>query len=46
VTICIAAAALAWILPARGAAPTRREQVLGEEDAELGAAGLVGLTRE
>jgi len=46
VTICIAAAALAWILPARGAAPTRREQILGEEDAELGAAGLVGLTRE
>jgi MFS family permease len=46
VVICVAAGALAWLLPSRGDTPTRREQILGEEDAELASAGLVGLTRE
>ncbi|MEO9176081.1 MAG: MFS transporter, partial [Gaiellales bacterium] len=45
VSICIAAAALAWVLPSRGDTPTRDEEIFGEEDAELGTAGLVGLTR-
>lgn len=44
--ICVAAAVLAWVLPGRGRAGDRREEVLGEEDAELASAGLVGLTRE
>jgi predicted MFS family arabinose efflux permease len=46
VAICVAAAALAWFLPARSRMPGPREQLLGTEDAELGSAGLVGLTRE
>ena len=46
VGICIAAAALAAILPARGRISDPREELLGEEDAELATAGLVGLTRE
>lgn len=46
VGICVAGAALIWLVPAGGGAPTPREQRLGEEDAELGSAGLVGLTRE
>lgn len=44
IAICLLAGALAWVLPERGrrlAAPT----ALGEEDAELGAAGLVGIER-
>ena len=47
VVICLAAAALTWMLPARTATPpTTREELLGEEDAELATAGLVGLTRD
>jgi MFS family permease len=46
VAICLAAAALTWMLPARTPAPTPREELLGEEDAELATAGLVGLTRD
>jgi MFS family permease len=46
VSICIAAAALAWILPGSGAPASPREELLGEEDAELASAGLIGLTRE
>jgi MFS family permease len=46
VGICVAAAALAFVLPARGRPPGPPELVLGEEDAELATAGLVGLTRE
>jgi MFS family permease len=47
VVICIAAAALAWVLPERGGPrPGPEEVLLGEEDAELGSAGLIGLTRE
>ena len=46
VGICVAAAALAAILPARGRISDPREEMLGEEDAELATAGLVGLTRE
>lgn len=42
VAICVAAAALAWVLPARGVARTRTAEVLGEEDGELAGAGLVG----
>ncbi len=44
--ICLVAATLAWVLPGGSRASTRREQVLGEEDAGLATAGLVGLTRE
>jgi MFS family permease len=46
VGISVAGAVLLWFVPSGGGAPTRREQRLGEEDAELGSAGLVGLTRE
>jgi MFS family permease len=46
VAICLAGAVLLWLIPAGGSAPTPREQRFGEEDGELGAAGLVGLTRE
>ncbi len=46
VGICVAGAALLWFVPADGGSPTRSEQLLGEEDAELASAGLVGLTRE
>jgi predicted MFS family arabinose efflux permease len=42
--ICLLAATIAWILPHRGT-PTVREVLLGEEDAELAGAGLVGLTQ-
>lgn len=47
VAICVAASALAWVLPERGAvARTRREALLGEEDAAFAGAGLVGLEAE
>jgi MFS family permease len=42
VAICVAAAALSWILPARGQARSRAAEVLGEEDGEMAGAGLVG----
>jgi MFS family permease len=42
VVICVAAAALAWVLPARGQARNRAAERLGEEDGELAGAGLVG----
>ena len=41
--ICLVAAALAWLLPERGA--RRAAARLGEEDAELASAGLVGIER-
>jgi MFS family permease len=41
--ICLIAGALAWLLPERGA--RRAAARLGEEDAELGTAGLVGVER-
>jgi MFS family permease len=41
--ICLVAGALAWFLPERGA--RRAAGALGEEDAELGTAGLVGIER-
>ncbi len=44
VGICLAAAALSWVLPERGRAA--REDLLGEEDAELATAGVVGLERQ
>ena len=44
VAVCVLAAGLAWVLPGRGAAD-RDEELLGEEDGELGTAGLVGVTR-
>ncbi len=44
--ICVVAAALAWLLPAGSETGLLRGRELGEEDAELAAAGLVGLTRE
>jgi predicted MFS family arabinose efflux permease len=44
--ICVAAAVLAWVLPARGERGDRVEELLGEEDAELASAGLVGLGGE
>jgi MFS family permease len=43
IVICVVAASLAWFLPERGA--RRSSAVLGEEDAEIGAAGLVGIER-
>jgi MFS family permease len=46
VAICAAAATLAWTLPTRGRAPSGREELMDEDDAELGSAGLIGLTRE
>jgi MFS family permease len=46
VAICVAAAALAWVLPARGAARARTADLLGEEDGELAGAGLVGPLRD
>jgi MFS family permease len=46
VGICVAAGALAFVLPARGTPPTLPEQRLGEEDAELATAGLVGVGHE
>jgi hypothetical protein len=44
IAICGIAGALAWLLPERGA---RRAAAAahGEQDAELGAAGLVGIDR-
>lgn len=44
VGICVLASALAWVLPERGR--SAREELLGEEDAELASAGLVGMERE
>jgi hypothetical protein len=41
--ICLVAGALAWVLPERSAG--RADARLGEEDAELGTAGLVGIER-
>ena len=48
VVICVAAAAPRLdAARARAASPpTAREELLGEEDAELATAGLVGLTRD
>ncbi len=46
VVICVAAAALAWVLPARGMASVGRQGRFDEEDAEVGSAGLVGAIRE
>jgi MFS family permease len=45
VVVCIAAAAVAWIIPARGGTPPNPiDKELVEEDAELGPAGFIGLT--
>ena len=46
VGICIAAAAVAWILPARAARPAPVIEELSEEDAELASAGLVGAPQD
>jgi MFS family permease len=46
VGICLAAAAVAWILPARAGKPTPGQEELAEEDAELASAGLVGAPQE
>jgi MFS family permease len=46
VAICVAAAALAWALPAGGGTPSQSEELLAEEDAELGPTGFVELSRE
>lgn len=46
VGFCLAAAVMAWVLPTEAAHPTEGENVLGEEDAELASAGLVGVTRD
>jgi MFS family permease len=45
VPVCVAAAALAWVLPARGGPPTPTEEELAEENAELGPTGFIGLNR-
>ncbi len=45
--VCVAAAAVAWFLPAHGAnRPTPDETVVEQEDAELGATGFVELARD
>lgn len=44
VVICVAAAALAWFLPARAAKRDKAEELMAEEDAEVGSAGLIGLS--
>ena len=46
--ICVAAALLAWVLPARAVARAElaAQEGMSEEDAEVGSAGLVGLTRD
>jgi predicted MFS family arabinose efflux permease len=46
VAICIAAAAVAWLLPAHGRAGTPADEQLATEDAELASAGLAGVTEE
>jgi MFS family permease len=46
VAICIAAAGIAWVLPARGGARDPRAELLGEEEGELAGAGLVGPTSD
>jgi hypothetical protein len=45
IAICLLAGALAWLLPERGARRAHAARALAEEDAELGAAGLVGIER-
>ncbi len=45
VGICVVGAGLLWLLSGGGVSPTPLQQRFGEEDAELGSAGLVGLTR-
>jgi hypothetical protein len=45
IAICGVAGALAWFLPERGARRAAAAAALGEKDAELGAAGLVGIKR-
>jgi MFS family permease len=45
VAICVAAAALAFVLPARARPPVAAELALEEEDAELATASLAGATR-
>jgi hypothetical protein len=45
IAICGVAGALAWFLPERGGRRSAATATLGEEDAELGAAGLVGIER-
>ena len=42
--ICVAASAVAWVLPGRGRAATPAEVEAAEEDAELAGAGLVGIS--
>jgi predicted MFS family arabinose efflux permease len=46
VAICVVAAAVAWLLPARGRAATAADEALAAEDAELASAGLVGVREE
>lgn len=46
VAVCVVAAVLAWVLPGRGAAHGARGSGLADRDAQLGSAGLIGLTRE
>lgn len=44
--ICLAAAVLAWLLGTRIEPPATPQEASGEKDAQLGSAGLIGLTRE
>lgn len=44
--ICLAAAVLAWVLGTRLETGSCPQEPLGEDDAKLGSAGLIGLTRE
>lgn len=44
--ICLAAAVLAWLLGTRLDTAAPAQEPLGEDDAKLGSAGLVGLTRK
>lgn len=46
VAVCIAAAVLAWLLPTRGEGGRYLDEVIAEEDAELGPAGFIGITTE
>jgi MFS family permease len=41
VVVCVAAAGLAWFLPGRSVPGASLDAAVAEEDAELGAAGLV-----
>ncbi len=43
VAVCVAAAALAWVLPGRAGSGSGSSDEMAEEDAELGSAGLVGV---